>query len=60
MRLSRHHTGMPGPVVLQGDTVSLHPVDEDDLAFLRETVLDPNVRRTLGLREPLPERQERE
>lgn len=51
---------MPGPVFLQGDTVSLHPVGEDDLDFLRETVLDPNVRQTLGLRQPLTAKQEQE
>lgn len=52
--------GMPGPVFLQGGTVSLHPVGEDDLDFLRETVLDPNVRQTLGLRQPLTAKQEQE
>jgi RimJ/RimL family protein N-acetyltransferase len=51
---------MPGPVFLQGDGVTLHPVGEDDLEFLRETVLDPNVRRTLGLRQPLTAKQEQE
>lgn len=52
--------GMPGPVFIRGDTVTLHPVGKDDLQFLRETVLDPNVRRTLGLRQPLTEKQEEE
>lgn len=51
---------MPGPVFIQGETVSLHAVGEDDLDFLRETVLDPNVRQTIGLRQPLTEKQERE
>lgn len=51
---------MPGPVFLQGDTVSLHPVGEDDLDFLRETVLDPNVRQSIGLRQPLTAKQEQE
>jgi len=52
--------GMPGPVFLQGDGVSLHPVAEDDLEFLLDTVMDPNVRQTLGIRQPFTLKQEQE
>lgn len=51
---------MPGPVFIQGDTVSLHALGEEDLEFLRETVLDPHVRQSLGVRQPFTEKQEQE
>ena len=51
---------MPGPVFLRGETVTLHPIEEADLAFLAEAMNDPDVWRTLGSRTPKNQRQERE
>jgi RimJ/RimL family protein N-acetyltransferase len=43
---------MPGSVFLRGDRVVLRTVEEDDLAFLRDNVDDPRVRRPLTGTEP--------
>lgn len=34
---------MPGPVFLEGDTVTLRPVEREDLAFVRRCMNDPRV-----------------
>lgn len=39
---------MVGPVFLEGDRVELRPIEADDRAFIRRTVSDPRVRRSLG------------
>ncbi|WP_232703006.1 GNAT family N-acetyltransferase [Halobacterium wangiae] len=51
---------MPGRPFISGDTVDLCAVDEDDLAFLQDTLNDPAVWRMLSSRTPLTERQERQ
>ena len=51
---------MPGPVFLEGDRVELRTIEEEDLDFLRETINDPAVRRSLGNRSPINGQQERE
>jgi RimJ/RimL family protein N-acetyltransferase len=51
---------MPGPVFLRGETVTLHPIEEDDLAFLRSQLNDPRVWRTISHRDPTNAHQERE
>jgi len=43
---------MPSPVFLDGETVTLHPVEEDDAHFLQRLVNDPRVRRGIGTVEP--------
>jgi ribosomal-protein-alanine N-acetyltransferase len=43
---------MPGAVFLPGDRVSLHTIEEEDLAFLNENVNDPRVRRPLTSADP--------
>ena len=51
---------MPGPVFLHGDSVTLHPVEEEDLDFLQEAVNDPAVRVPLGSSDPRNARQQEE
>ena len=43
---------MPGPLFIDGDTVSLRPIEEEDLAFLKEHVNDPTVWRSIGWPKP--------
>ncbi|MFB6094419.1 MAG: GNAT family N-acetyltransferase [Halanaeroarchaeum sp.] len=51
---------MPGPRFLEGDRVTLHPIEEEDVPFLQEMINDPAVRRYLSRSEPLNMAQERE
>lgn len=44
---------MPGSVFLRGDRVTLRTVEEEDLAFYRDTLADPDVRVPLSLTEPI-------
>lgn len=39
---------MPGPVFIDGDTVSLRTIEEEDLDFLQRQINDPRVRRAIG------------
>lgn len=43
---------MPGPAFLRGDEASLHPVEEEDLDFLRHHRNDPDVRTGLTVVRP--------
>lgn len=43
---------MPGYVFLRGETVTLHPVEEEDLDVLNRLTNDPAVRRSLGMSSP--------
>jgi RimJ/RimL family protein N-acetyltransferase len=43
---------MPGPVFLRGNTVTLRPVERDDLAFLQELINDPDVWPGFGAPDP--------
>lgn len=49
---------MPGAVYLRGDGLTLRTIEEDDLAFLRDTLNDPDVRRYLPNRAPYTLAQE--
>jgi RimJ/RimL family protein N-acetyltransferase len=51
---------MSSPVFLEGETVTLHPVEEDDAEFLQRLVNDPQVRRGIGTVEPTSLTEERE
>ncbi|MXR20569.1 GNAT family N-acetyltransferase [Halobacterium bonnevillei] len=51
---------MPGRPFIEGATVDLCAVSEDDVDFLRDTVNDPAVWPTIGARTPVTETQERE
>jgi RimJ/RimL family protein N-acetyltransferase len=51
---------MPGPIFLEGDSVTLHPVEEEDLGFLQRLVNDPRVRRGIQSVAPLTLEDERE
>lgn len=51
---------MPGPRFLHGETVELRPIEEEDAAFLAETINDPRVRKSLVMRRPLSEGQEQD
>lgn len=39
---------MPGPVFLSGERVTLRPVEEEDLEFIRDAVNDPQVWKSVG------------
>jgi RimJ/RimL family protein N-acetyltransferase len=43
---------MPGATFLEGDDVTLCPIEKDDVDFLTEAVNDPEVRVPLGVVEP--------
>jgi len=47
---------MPGPAFLDGETVTLRTIEEDDLAFIQRERADPAVWRTLGW--PFPSNRE--
>lgn len=34
---------MPGPVFLEGETVTLHPIEDDDLEFIQRCMNDPEI-----------------
>lgn len=51
---------MPGAAYLEGDGLTLHTIEEEDLPFLRDTINDPAVRAGLLFRPPLNLAQERE
>ncbi|PSP82109.1 GNAT family N-acetyltransferase, partial [Halobacteriales archaeon QS_1_68_17] len=51
---------MPGPVFLDGGTVSLHPIEDEDLDFCLRGVNEPSVWRATDLAGPTTERAERE
>lgn len=49
---------MPGPVFLGGETVDLHPIEEDDVEFLQRLINNPEVRRSLASYAPMNRLQE--
>jgi RimJ/RimL family protein N-acetyltransferase len=51
---------MTNPVFLGGESVTLHPVEEDDAEFLQRLVNDPDIRRGIGTTEPTSLAAERE
>lgn len=51
---------MPGPVFIDGETVSLRTIEEEDLPFLQRGVNDPEVWRAIGRPDPVNAKQERE
>jgi len=51
---------MGSPVFLEGDSVTLHPVEEADAEFLQRLVNDPQVRPGIGATEPVTLAEERE
>ena len=51
---------MPGPTFIEGERVSLHPVEEEDAEFFQRVVNDPDVRQSIGRVEPINRRQEEE
>ncbi|QLK24852.1 GNAT family N-acetyltransferase [Natrinema zhouii] len=51
---------MPGPVFLEGDRVTLRPIEEADLEFLQTQVNDPRIWRPIGRSRPVNREQERE
>lgn len=53
------YSDMTAPVFLEGDGVTLHPVEEGDLPFLQRLVNDPDVRHGMSLAEPRREADER-
>lgn len=50
---------MPGPTFLAGEAVNLRTVEEEDLKFLQETLLDPRVRAGLAPVSPRTLNQQR-
>jgi len=51
---------MPGPVFLEGETVALRTIEEEDLPLLKRGVNDPDIWRLIGARNPVNGKQERE
>lgn len=51
---------MPGPIFLEGKTVSLRTIEEEDLTFLKRGVNDPSIWRTIGRPLPANDVQEQE
>jgi len=51
---------MDSPVFLEGETVTLHPVEEADAEFLQRLVNDPQVRPGIGATDPVTLAEERE
>jgi RimJ/RimL family protein N-acetyltransferase len=51
---------MSSPVFLEGESVTLHPVEEGDAEFLQRLVNDPRVRRGVGTTDPTSLAEERE
>jgi RimJ/RimL family protein N-acetyltransferase len=51
---------MSSPVFLEGESVTLHPVEDEDAEFLQALVNDPRVRRGIATVEPTPLAEERE
>ena len=51
---------MPGPVFLEGQTVSLRPIEREDAEFLQGGVTDPQVRPWLTAVDPVSAHEERE
>lgn len=43
---------MPGPPFCRGDVVSLHPIEEDDLAFIQRNRNDPAIRAEMATSDP--------
>jgi RimJ/RimL family protein N-acetyltransferase len=43
---------MPGPAFIEGDTVTLRPIESDDYGFLQRNRNDPAIRRPLTLESP--------
>ena len=50
---------MPGPVFLDGERISLHTIEEEDIDFLQQHINDQTVRHYLTVRTPLNREQER-
>lgn len=50
---------MPGPVFLEGPSVELRTVEEEDLPYLQAQVNDPAIRRPIGRSTPVNADQER-
>lgn len=51
---------MPGPVFLQGDTVELRTIEEEDIEFLQGMVNDPRVRGSITAVDPVTRGKERD
>lgn len=51
---------MPGPVFLDGESVELRTIEEEDVDFLQRTINDPRVRSTLAPVGPMNRVQERD
>lgn len=51
---------MPGPVFIEGESVTLRTIEEADLEFLQRQVNDPEIRRAIGRPDPVNSEQERE
>jgi RimJ/RimL family protein N-acetyltransferase len=51
---------MPGSVFLRGETVTLHPIEAEDAAYLAALLNDPEVRQGIVHSHPMSEGDERE
>ncbi|MFC3957918.1 GNAT family N-acetyltransferase [Halovivax cerinus] len=51
---------MPGPAVLSGEQVSLHPIQREDGRFCQELLNEPRVRRRIASTDPITAADERD
>ena len=51
---------MPGPVFIDGESVTLRTIEEEDLPYLQRQVNDPTVWRAIGRTDPINAEQERD
>jgi RimJ/RimL family protein N-acetyltransferase len=51
---------MPGPVFLDGETVALRTIEEEDIEFLQRHINDPAVRTPIGSSAPVNEAEEQD
>ncbi|QLH77979.1 GNAT family N-acetyltransferase [Halosimplex rubrum] len=51
---------MSGPVFMEAERVTFHPIEEDDLEFFRDLINHPEVREGLAATEPVNMADERE
>lgn len=51
---------MPGPVFIEGDTITLRTVEEEDIPLMQRLLNHPEIRPNIGRSDPINAEQERE
>jgi ribosomal-protein-alanine N-acetyltransferase len=60
LEITEKREPMPGAVFIDGETVSLRTIEEEDLEFLQRVVNKPEIRRAIGASGPVNGPQEEE